>query len=188
MAYTTPTSWRYKYLDGCRNWQRNADNRRKGRGIPKVLRSCYSFPIDFLDDERLETILGVLVRERGLTQQEARVCTALMAGYTTNRQIAGRLSVDHLSAEAKIAIVYKKFGVTGQSARAALAALLWRDYGALRPRCCYLLPRLDPALLGLEPVNDREPGSTDHEGMAQSDRRGRLGRSRTLPREPQEPS
>jgi DNA-binding CsgD family transcriptional regulator len=165
MTYQHPTLWVDDRTRSHprRKARRNAD--RNGETLPKRLPSVYPFPIDFLCDERLAMVLGRLVREAGVTEAQARVLAAILAGYTTERQIAHRLTISVYTVKRHLQDLRARHNLRGVSGRErdqkpALAALYWRYYLPLRPQIL-LLPRLDPALLELEPRHERSTEAAD---------------------------
>lgn len=165
MTYQQPTAWVGDYSVAHPDRQKRRSAARHGDTLPGRFPRVYPFPIDFLCDERLLALLGVLVREAGLTEAQARVAAALVAGYTTNRMIADRLTISPLTVRRVLNALYRRFGITASVPatglrRAQLATRLWPYYAPLRPRIL-LLPRLDPALIALEPRHDRIAQAAD---------------------------
>lgn len=149
MAYEHPTAWVGTY-PGYRDPERLRPKRYYKRGQSGNRHPRYPFPADFLCDERLLMVIGAFVELHGLSEAEGRACAALLAGYTAEWEVAGRIKVEVRTAIIHLKHAREKLGVR---TREQLVATLWPTYERFRPRVL-LLPRLDPALLELEPDDE----------------------------------
>lgn len=161
------------------------DDVRSGYETTKMLPMLYPFPIDFLDEERLTVVLGALCREAEITESQAKVVAALLAGYGSDRLIGDRIGITRTRVRNTLTLLRKRFGFTS---RAHLARGFWPIYDGLRGHAL-LLPRVEPYQLPEEAVyvrNEQTPDRGFPQQMAFQDRQARMGRSQQPPPQSQE--